>query len=149
MDAERAALIFAELFPEVYLRFVARRDKEETRLTPQAQAVLQHLAFAGPLTVSEASAHLRRAQSATSEIFDALEAKGLVERMPDARDRRRHLVWLTPAAEVALARERRVLDAERLARAFARMKDSERDALLQGMRALVREATPKQGDESS
>jgi DNA-binding MarR family transcriptional regulator len=125
----------------VYLRFQARRDKGEPRLTPQAQAVLQHLSFAGPLTVSEASAHFHRAQSATSEIFDALEAKGLVERMPDARDRRRHLVWLTPGAEEALARERRVLDESRLAQAFARMRDSERAALLQGMRALVREST--------
>lgn len=148
MDAERAALTFAELFPEVYLRFHARRDKDETRLSPQAQAVLQHLAFAGPLTVSEAAVHFRRAQSATSEIFDALEAKGLVERMPDARDRRRHLVWLTPAAEGALARERRVLDAERLTRAFDRMKESERAALLQGMRALVRESAPNEGEES-
>ncbi len=149
MDAERAALTFAELFPEVYLRFHARRGKDETRLSPQAQAVLQHLAFAGPLTVSEASAHFRRAQSATSEIFDALEAKGLVERMPDARDRRRHLVWLTPAAEEALARERQVLDPGRLAAAFARMKDAERAALLQGMRALVRESTPNAEEETS
>lgn len=149
MDAERAALTFAELFPEVYLRFHARRDKDETRLSPQAQSVLQHLAFAGPLTVSEASAHFRRAQSATSEILDALEAKGLVERMPDARDRRRHLAWLTPAAEEALARERQVLDPGRLAAAFARMKDAERAALLQGMRALVRESTPNAEEETS
>ena len=47
--------------------------------------------------VSEAAAHLSRAQSVVSEIVDGLEDKGLLARMRDSRDRRRTLVWLTDA----------------------------------------------------
>lgn len=132
-DVER----FASLFPEVYLRFHARKEPGATRVTPQMWAMLQHFALAGPLTVSEAAAHFERAQSVVSESVDALAEKGLVERMTDERDRRRSLVWLTGEGQAFLARERRVLDEERLARAMARLTPSERQGLMAGMEALL------------
>jgi len=132
-DAER----FADLFPEIYRRFVARRTHDRNRLTPQMWAILQHLELAGPLTVGEAARHFERAQSVVSDTVSALEARGLLERIRDARDRRRTLVWLTEDAQEHLRRERRVLDEERLAAAMEALSPRARTQLLEGMRALV------------
>lgn len=94
--------------------------------------------MSGPLTVGEAAQHLDRAQSVVSEIVDRLEAKGLLERLRDARDRRRVLVWLSEAGQAHLAREQQVLDVERLAAAAAALSPGERRGLVEGLRALVR-----------
>jgi DNA-binding MarR family transcriptional regulator len=99
--------------------------------------VLQHLEMAGPLTVTEATAHMDRAQSEMSGIVDGLERKGLLARMRDARDRRRTLVWLTSQGRAAMATERQVLCVERLERAFARIGEKAGAALLRALRALV------------
>jgi DNA-binding MarR family transcriptional regulator len=136
--AEKDGERFADLFPEVYLRLHARKDRASTRVTPQMWGMLQHLAIAGPLTVSEAAAHFDRAQSVVSETIDALCDKGLLERMRDARDRRRTLVWLTDEGHAFLSRERRVLDDVRVALAMAKLSQAERSGLLEGMAALVR-----------
>jgi len=58
---------FEELFRAVYLTF-HRRDGPRSQLPGASAAVLEHLALAGPLTIGEAAAHLRRAQSVVSEI---------------------------------------------------------------------------------
>ncbi len=142
-----AAADFCALFPAVYLRFCRRHDRRErdgssSRLTPQMDAVLRHLAMSGPLTIGEMSRHLTRAQSVVSEIVDGLEHKGLLERMRDARDRRRVLVWLTDDARRALARRDEVLDADRVAVAMRALAPARRRALVDGMRALVEAATP-------
>jgi len=128
---------FAELFPAIYLRFHARKRRDAARLTAQMFAVLQHLALSGPLTVGEMSQHFDRAQSVVSEIVDGLVRKGLLERMRDARDRRRCLVWLTEAAHTRLRRDQQVLDVELLARAMDAMPARDRGALIRGMRGLV------------
>jgi DNA-binding MarR family transcriptional regulator len=137
-SAEEDGARFHDLFPEIYLRFHVRRERDATRVTPQMWAMLQHFALAGPLTVTEAAEHFDRAQSVVSETVDALCEKGLLERMTDARDRRRTLVWLTEEGHAFLARERRILDDARLAKAMARLSPAERRGLLHGMEALVR-----------
>lgn len=136
-DVNAAVDAFAELFPDIYLRF-HRRDAKQSELTAASRAVLTHLSMSGPITVGEAAKHLGRAQSVVSEIFDQLEAKGLIERMREARDRRRTLVWLTDAGIALLARDRDVLSRELLADAMRAMTAREREALLVGARALVR-----------
>jgi DNA-binding MarR family transcriptional regulator len=141
MDARADADAFAALFPEVYLRFHRRRPRD-ARLTAQSAAVLAHLELAGPLTVTELARHLSRAQSVCTEIVDRLVARRLLARMADARDRRRHLVWLTPEGQDLLAREREVLDRERLSQAMRRLPAAARAALLRGLRLLV-EAPPE------
>jgi DNA-binding MarR family transcriptional regulator len=125
----------ASLFPAIYRRLHSRFDVE--RVGVQAAALLDHLAIAGPLTIGEAAAHLGRAQSVLSEIVGALEARGLLERMRDARDRRRTLVWLTPKGREWRARAEDVLSRERLREAVAAMAPPDREALVAGMRALV------------
>jgi len=136
-DAHEAAAALAELFPALYLRLHARHFKRGHRANSAGVAVLQHLAMAGPLTVGEAAVHFARAQSVVSEIVDRLEAAGLVERMRDERDRRRVLVWLTPAGFDELERDRQVLSPELVRGAMERMKPAARRALIEGMRALV------------
>lgn len=139
MEATEAASALGELFPAIYVRFHRRRAKTE-RMTSQTWAVLQHLSMAGPLTITEAARHMRRAQSVMSEIVDGLETKGLVARMRDARDRRRVLVWLTDAALETLEREKSVLSNDLLVATMKTMSDSDRRKLVEGARALVRAA---------
>jgi len=133
------AATYAELFPAVYLRF-HRRDGKERDLSAASRGVLQHLSHTGPLTIGELSSHLDRAQSATSELVDHLEADGLLERMRDPRDKRRVLVWLTDEGQDRLSHDRQVLSLELLERAMALLDPAERAALLTGTRALLRAA---------
>ena len=135
--ARRDAEELGQLFPAIYLRLHARRPKRGHRAAGQSLAVLQHLALSGPLTVGEAARHFQRAQSVVSELVDRLAAEGFVERMRDERDRRRVLVWLTPAGFDELERDREVLSRELVGAAMERMKPAARRALVAGMRALV------------
>jgi DNA-binding MarR family transcriptional regulator len=127
---------FAELFHAVYLTF-HRRDPPRSELPGASRAVLEHLALAGPLTIGEAAAHMRRAQSVISEIVTHLERDGLLERENDPGDRRRTLIWLTPDGHEALRRDRQVFDVELLARAMARLPPDQADGLNAAMRALI------------
>jgi len=118
-DTDRAGE-FEQLFRAVYLTF-HRRDAPRSQLPNASLAVLEHLALAGPLTIGEAAAHLRRAQSVVSEIVSHLERHGLLERESDPADRRRTLVWLTLAGQTTLRRQREVLSQELLTGALGRM----------------------------
>jgi DNA-binding MarR family transcriptional regulator len=128
---------FAELFRAVYLTF-HRRDGPRSQLPNASLAVLEHLALAGPLTIGEAAAHLRRAQSVVSEIVSHLERQGMLERESDPDDRRRTLIWLTSSGQATLRRQREVLSEERLARALAQMPTEQSRALLCALRSLLR-----------
>lgn len=137
MTGEQAwAERFAEFFHAIYLTF-HRRDRPRSELPGASRAVLEHLALAGPLTIGEAAAHMRRAQSVISEIVTHLERDGLLERENDPGDRRRTLIWLTPGGHEALRRDREVLDVDLLARALARLPPGQADALNAAMRALI------------
>ncbi len=135
--AEDFARAFDDAFQQAYLRF-HRRDGKRTQMSGASRAVLLHLAHTGPLTVGEAAKHLDRAQSVVSDIVTQLESKGLLEREPDPTDRRRTLVWLTPAGFTALERERQVLSTELLAAAGGRLDEHQRAALVGGLHALIR-----------
>jgi DNA-binding MarR family transcriptional regulator len=135
-DERERAERFAALFRAVYLTF-HRRDGPRSQLAGASRAVLEHLAMAGPLTIGEAAGHLNRAQSVVSEIVSHLQDQGTLERESDPADRRRTLIWLTPAGHEALRRDREVLGLDLLARAFATMPATEADALIAGLAALV------------
>jgi DNA-binding MarR family transcriptional regulator len=147
MDTARLdAEAFCDAFRALYLTF-HRRDAKRSELGSAARAVLVHLAHAGPLTVGEAAAHLDRAQSVVSEIFDGLAARSLVERERDPDDRRRTLVWITPAGFEALRRDREVLSVDRVAQAMEELAAEDRAALLAGARALLARAPAGIGTE--
>jgi DNA-binding MarR family transcriptional regulator len=76
-----------------------------------------------------------------SDIVTQLASKGLLERWRDPRDRRRTLVWLTPAGLEFLDRDRDVLSVDLLAVAVAQMTPKEQDALGLGVEALLRAAS--------
>ena len=84
--------------------------------------------------------------------MDGLERRKLVERMRDARDRRRTMVWLTEEGQAWRARAHEVLSRERLAEAVAAMSPGDQRALVDGMRALVAAAdstfAPRIGSEA-
>ncbi|HET9932502.1 MAG TPA: MarR family winged helix-turn-helix transcriptional regulator [Polyangiaceae bacterium] len=134
-EPRSAAREFAGLFPRVYLAFHRRDEKRE--LPNASRAVLQHLALTGPLTIGEMAQHLSRAQSVVSEIVDHLERDGLLERMRDARDRRRVLVWLSQSGQAEQERANEVLSSELLEHAMQHMTPASREALLSGMQALL------------
>jgi DNA-binding MarR family transcriptional regulator len=138
-DEHQRAEQFAERFRAVYLTF-HRRDGPRGQLQGASRAVLEHLAMAGPLTIGEAAAHLDRAQSVVSEIVSHLESRGLLERERDPADRRRTLVWLTPAGQGALRRDREVLGLDLLAGALARLPADQADTLIAGLQDLVQAA---------
>jgi len=143
MDASRMAKHFGQLYAEAYRWFHRRRDPRTRRPSGEALALLQHLRDAGPLTVTEAARHFARSQAAMSGRFERLLRRGLLERAEDARDRRRHIVWLTPGAEELLRVESEVLSSGLLAKAARRMKATDRAALVRGMRALLAAAAPR------
>lgn len=132
-DARR----FGDLFPAVYQRFHRRLRPGDERLSSESRAVLAHLGASGPLTVAEACGHFERSQSAMSELFARLERRELVARMPDERDRRRVLVWLTPRGRDLLAREQDVLSRRLLIHAFRQMASEDRARLVEGLQALL------------
>lgn len=140
------AAAFENLFQAVYLTF-HRRDGKRSQLSGASRAVLTHLGLAGPLTVGEAAAHLDRAQSVVSDIVSQLQAKGLLERDRDPMDRRRTLVWLTPAGVALLERDGQVLSVDLLGRALGRLTPQRRGDLLNGLTELVAAAHDTQTRE--
>jgi DNA-binding MarR family transcriptional regulator len=66
-------------------------------------AVLHHLHQAGPLSQQDLGGALRINPSNLVGLLDDLEADGLIVRPRDPRDRRRHLVGLTPVGHKRLA----------------------------------------------
>ncbi len=95
MSTRDDALRFSELFSALYRHFHRRDPVAGWQPSPEALGLLEHLSQSGPLTVGEAARHFARSQAATSELISRLEARGVLERSPDARDARRSLVWLS------------------------------------------------------
>ncbi|MEN0129848.1 MAG: MarR family winged helix-turn-helix transcriptional regulator [Brevundimonas sp.] len=140
-DPQAFARAFESAFQQAYLRF-HRRDGKRTQMSGASHAVLLHLAHAGPLTVGEAAKHLDRAQSVVSDIVSQLEAKGLLARESDPRDRRRSLVWLTPTGFDSLDRARQVLSTDLLAHAARHLTPTDRANLIAGLESLNEGARP-------
>lgn len=140
MNQIEAAQTFSELYAALYHHLHARWEKDEQRPSPEALAVLTHLKFTGPLTVSEAAQHFNRAQSAMSEMIDRIQANGWIERIQDGRDRRRTLVWLTASGEQVLARSQQVLDLSLLGECLNSLTEDEQRQLTAALQKLVNAA---------
>jgi DNA-binding MarR family transcriptional regulator len=121
---------------------VARRLRETSQetlapwdITPSHLRALRVLTRHGVMRLSELSDHLHIAARSTTEVIDALEARGLVERRPDPDDRRATLVEVTEHGTS-------VLDAIRAARgteterAFGRLSQTDRAHLARILRKL-------------
>lgn len=116
-------------------RGVARQLRHQTQralapwdITPAQSRALGVLVRQGPLRLGTLSEELRIAARSTTEVVDALEESGLVERRPDPGDRRATLVAATGrGAEIAAAiRAARAVEAESF---FARLDEADRASL--------------------
>ena len=89
----------------------------------------------GALRLSDLSVRLHIAPRSATEVVDALEARGLVERRPDPHDRRATLVELTGQGSGVLGeiRAARGTEAERI---FDRLSPADRDHLARILRDL-------------
>ncbi|HNO77476.1 MAG TPA: MarR family transcriptional regulator [Phycisphaerae bacterium] len=146
MDSNEAAERFVDLFHNVFLRFHTRQGAMDRALSMEAFGVLEHLAGTGPLTVTEAARHFGRSQAATSEIVARLEARGLLVRYPDERDRRRHLVWMSQEGVDAWRHATRVLSTTMLSEAFAQLTSEDRADLLLSLNKLL-DSKPNEGEQ--
>ena len=148
-DPATDAARFLELYSAIHERFYRRVRPSSYRPSLESLAILRHLAAVGPLTIGEAADHFSRSQAATSEIVTRLEHRGLVERVPDHRDRRRTLVWLSPEGVQTVQRAANALSERTIAEAFDQIEPDERARLLHGMQALLSTRPSDQGWEEA
>jgi DNA-binding MarR family transcriptional regulator len=121
---------------------VARRLRETTQetlapwdITPAQHRALRVLRRRGTMRLSELSEHLHIAPRSATEVVDALESRGLVQRQPDPGDRRATLVGLTESGTELLdaIRAARGSDNERV---FDRLSEADRAHLARLLRKL-------------
>ncbi len=105
-------------------------------VTPsQVRAIRVIVKHAGGVRSSELAQHLGIAPRSATEVVDALEAKGLVERSPDPSDRRATLVALTERGRALAEEVRRARGVESEAM-FERLTRTDRDHLARILRKL-------------
>jgi DNA-binding MarR family transcriptional regulator len=136
-EPEESEETLAEAF-----RGVARQLRHQTQralapwdVTPSQARALGVLTRHGPVRLGTLSEHLRIAARSATEVVDALEEAGLVERDPDPCDRRATLVALTGRGAQVAAGVRAARDAE-AEEFFARLDDADRASLSRILRNL-------------
>ncbi len=104
----------AEAFWAVSRRLRHRSHESVSPLgvTPAQARAIGVLRRHGSLRISTLSEHLRIAPRSGTEVVDALQERGLVQRSPDPDDRRATLVTLSPAGEEVAEAVRRARAAE-------------------------------------
>jgi DNA-binding MarR family transcriptional regulator len=104
-------------------------------ITPGQLRALRVLGHHGAQRMSELSDHLHIAARSTTEVVDALESRGLVERRPDQVDRRATLAELTErgASVLSAIRAARGTEAERV---FNRLSAADKAHLARILRIL-------------
>ena len=117
------------------LRHTSQETLAPWDITPSHLRALRVLMRRGVMRLSELSDHLHIAARSTTEVVDALETRGLVERRPDPDDRRATLVALTEhgASVLDAIRAARGTETER---AFGRLSQTDRAHLARILRKL-------------
>ena len=108
----------------------------EADVTPAQARALRIVMEHGSVRPSSLAEHLHIAARSATEVVDALEARGLVERAPDPDDRRATLVRPTEAARSELAEVDRVRR-EQSERFLAVLSERDRKTLDRILRVLV------------
>ena len=108
----------------------------EADVTPAQARALRHVMESGSMRPSMLAERLHIAARSATEVVDALEARGLVERGPDPDDRRATLVRPTEAARAELAEVDRVRR-EQSERFLAVLSERDRRTLDRILRILV------------
>lgn len=117
------------------LREMSQETLEPWDMTPSHLRALRVLKRYGTMRLSALSDHLRIAPRSATEVVDALESRGLVQRRPDPADRRATLVEVTGrgARTLEAIRAARGTEAERV---FGRLSPADRADLARILRAL-------------
>lgn len=104
-------------------------------INPSQFRALRVLNHHGAIRLSDLSGRLHIAPRSATEVVDALESRGLVERRPDPSDRRATLAELTEHGTTVLSgiRAARGTEAERV---FDRLSPADRDHLARILRQL-------------
>jgi len=107
------------------LRHMSQETLAPWDITPSQLRALRVLMRRGVMRLSELSDHLHIAARSTTEVVDALEARGLMRRRPDPDDRRATLVGLTEHGTSVLDGIRAARGTE-TERAFGRLSETDR-----------------------
>jgi DNA-binding MarR family transcriptional regulator len=118
-----------------------RREDDAAGLSAPRLSALSVVVMAGPLAVGELAAAEQVRVPTVSRLVDALEADGLVRRVPDPDDRRVVMVAATAAGRALLQAGRRRRIAA-LARDIAGLTPAERRALIAVIPLLEQLAAP-------
>lgn len=118
-----------------------RRLLEPWDLTPSQDRALRVISDGDGVRVSELAERLRIAPRSATEVADDLQARGLVAREPDPRDRRAVLLRPTPQARAMRAEVDRArgTDAGAL---FGRLSAADRATLARLLRTLAEQEEP-------
>jgi DNA-binding MarR family transcriptional regulator len=106
-------------------------------INPSQFRALRVLNHHGAIRLSDLSGRLHIAPRSATEVVDALESRGLVERRPDPGDRRATLVELTGHGTGVLRAIRAARGTE-VERVFDRLSPGDRDHLARILRELQR-----------
>ena len=86
-------------------------------LTLSLASLLAYLGDFGPVSQTRAADHLRQGRAVTGTQIDKLEARGLLERLPDPSDRR---VWLVQLTEPGRELVREIIEVDKVVRSELR-----------------------------
>jgi DNA-binding MarR family transcriptional regulator len=110
-------------------------EAEESGLTGPQVTVIASLVTRGPMMLTELSRTLGMSHSTASGIVDRLEARGLVQRNPDAADRRRTRIVVTDQVTRYVS-ELEAGPAGRLSTALGSATPEQRRAIAKGLQLL-------------
>ena len=137
--AEDEDQTLAEAFRAVarQLRHLSLETLAPWDIAPSHSRALGALMRHGVMRLSELSDHLHIAARSTTEVVDALQERGLVERRPDPNDRRATLVALTDEGSRVGEAIRSARDAE-AKNFFSVLSETDRTHLARILRKLRR-----------
>ncbi len=118
------------------LRHTSQENLARWDISPSQSRVLLVLARHGQIRLSELSDHLRIAPRSTTEVVDALQDKGLLERQPDPSDRRATLATLTEPGRTIVAELQRARSSNTAA-LFAPLSTGDQERLATILRKLI------------
>jgi DNA-binding MarR family transcriptional regulator len=107
-------------------------------LTGPQRSVMQALVRTQGMSLKELTAQVGLAHSTVSGIVDRLEKRGLVKRQPDVNDRRHIRITASEVVREFMKKKYPVIAAHPLFDALRLAKETERDAVVTGIRTLRR-----------
>lgn len=127
------------------LRTISRRLNSSSTFSLGKLGILSHLARHGRATTTELAAIIRVTPQAVSLVAREFEGLGLLERAPDAEDRRRIWIEMTDEGRKRLAQER-AAGLEWLETAISTRLTQQEQQALESLIPLLRKLEPEARD---